>query len=115
MLTVSSIAEKLGLNVVVKGDVSKPVSGCYVSDLLSDVMAHSKDHELWITLQTHPNIVAVAIIKGISALILTNGRNPEAATIRKAEAEKVTIMVSRDTTFEIAGLLYTMLKDSGPS
>jgi len=115
MLTVSTVAERLGLNVVVKGDVSKPVSGCYVSDLLSDVMAHSKDHELWITLQTHPNIVAVTIIKGIAALILTNGRNPEAETIRKAETEKVTIMVSPDSTFELAGRLYTMLKDDQPS
>jgi Ni/Fe-hydrogenase subunit HybB-like protein len=114
MLTVSAIAEKLGLKVVVKGDLSQIVSGCYISDLLSDVMAHSKDHELWITLQTHPNIVAVAVIKGISALLLTNGRNPEPATIKKAEAEKVTIMMSAHTTFELAGLLYSMIKDSQP-
>src|SRR5208337_756394 len=108
MLTVSAIAERLGLNVVVRGDVSRSVSGCYVSDLLSDVMAHGKDDDLWITLQTHPNIVAVAVIKGIPAVILTNGRNPEAETTRKAEAEKVTIMVSSASTFELAGLLYTM-------
>ena len=114
MLTVSTIAEKLGLKVVVRGDLSEMVSGCYISDLLSDVMAHSKDHELWITLQTHPNIVAVAVIKGISALILTNGRNPEPATIKKAEDEKVTIMISHQTTFELAGLLYSMIKDSRP-
>lgn len=114
MLTVSAIAERLGLNVVVKGDVSRMVSGCYVSDLLSDVMAHGKDDDLWITLQTHPNIVAVAVIKGISAVILTNGRNPEAETIRKADAEKVTIMISPDSTFELAGRLYTMIKDNQP-
>ena len=114
MLTVSAIAEKLGLKVVVQGDLSEIVSGCYISDLLSDVMAHSKDHELWVTLQTHPNIVAVAVVKGISALIITNGRNPEPETIRKAEAEKVTIMISHDTTFDLAGLLYTILKDGQP-
>ncbi|MBF0506118.1 MAG: serine kinase [Nitrospirae bacterium] len=114
MLTVSAIAERLGLNVVVKGDVSRTVSGCYVSDLLSDVMAHSKDDNLWITLQTHPNIVAVAVIKGIAAVILTNGRSPEAETVRKAEAEKVTIMISADGTFELAGRLYAMTKDLQP-
>ncbi|MBF0557943.1 MAG: serine kinase [Nitrospirae bacterium] len=113
MLTVSAVAEKLGLNVVVKGDMSQIVSGCYISDLLSDVMAHGKDDDLWITLQTHPNVVAVAVIKGISAVILTNERNPEPETIRKAEAEKVTIMVSSLNTFELAGLLYMMLKDDG--
>ena len=114
MLTVNNIAEKLGLKVVVQGDLSEIVSGCYISDLLSDVMAHSNDHELWITLQTHPNIVAVAVIKGLSAIILTNDRNPEPATIKKAEAEKVTIMISPHATFELAGLLYSMIKDSRP-
>src|SRR5208283_3400439 len=111
MLTVNTIAEKLGLKTAVQGDLSEIVTGCYISDLLSDVMAHSNEHELWITLQTHPNIVAVAVIKGISAIILTNGRNPEPATIKKAEAEKVTIMISPDSTFGLAGLLYSMLKD----
>jgi len=115
MLTVSDVAEKLGLKVVVQGDLSEIVSGCYVSDLLSDVMAHSKERELWITLQTHPNIVAVAVIKGIAALILTNGRNPEPATIIKAETEKMTIMISPHSTFELAGLLYSMIKESRPS
>jgi Ni/Fe-hydrogenase subunit HybB-like protein len=114
MLTVSTIAEKLGLKLVVQGNLSETVSGCYISDLLSDVMAHSKEHELWITLQTHPNTVAVAVIKGISAIILTNGRNPEPATVKKAEAEKVTIMISPHTTFELAGILYPMIKDSRP-
>ncbi len=114
MLTVSDIAEKLGLKVAVQGDLSEIVGGCYISDLLSDVMAHSNDHDLWITLQTHPNIVAVAVIKGISAIILTNERNPEPATIKKAETEKVTIMISPHSTFELAGLLYSMIKDTRP-
>lgn len=113
MLTISDIAEKLGLDLKAKGDVLKGVTGCYISDLLSDVMANSKDHELWITLQTHPNIVAVAAIKGISGVIITNGRSPEADTLRKAEAENVTIMTSHHSTFEVAGLIYGLLKDAG--
>src|SRR5512142_621370 len=99
MLTIGGIIEKLGLDIRVKGDGNKYVTGCYISDLLSDVMANSKDHELWITLQTHPNIVAVAVIKGISGVIITNGRYPEADTMRKAETEKVTIMTTTHSTF----------------
>jgi len=112
-VTVSDIAEKLELTVVAGGDLSGTVSGCYISDLLSDVMANAKDHELWITLQTHPNIVAVAVIKGISAVILTNGRGPEPGTIKKAETEKVVIMTSPRSTFELAGILHRILKNEG--
>lgn len=111
MLTINNIVERLGLDVKVKGDLQKDVTGCYISDLLSDVMANSKDHELWITLQTHPNIVAVAVIKGISGVIITNGRNPEPDTVKKAEAENVTVMTTTHATFDVAGPLYSMLKE----
>jgi predicted transcriptional regulator len=111
MLKVSDIAEKLSLNIVVSGDPYKEVTGCYISDLLSDVMAHCKDGELWITLQTHPNIVAVAVIKGISGIIISNGRSPDVDTIKKAEDENITILTTQKTTFEIAGLLYNLLND----
>lgn len=110
MLTVSDIAEKLRLDIKVSGDLHKYVTGCYISDLLSDVMANSKDGELWITLQTHPNIVAVAVIKGLSGIVITNGRYPEPDTVKKAEAENITILATPKTTFETAGLLYNMIK-----
>ena len=113
MLTIKDIIEKLGLDVKAKGEMARDVTGCYISDLLSDVMANSKDHELWVTLQTHPNVVAVAVIKGISGVIITNGRCPEADTVRKAEAEKVTIMTTSHSTFDIAGMLYNLLREKG--
>lgn len=112
MLKVSDVADKLSLDIKVSGDLYKDVTGCYISDLLSDVMAHSKDGELWITLQTHPNIVAVAVIKGISGIIITNGRSPEPDTIKKAEDEHITILTTQKTTFEVAGLLYNLLNSS---
>jgi hypothetical protein len=110
MLKVSDIAEKLGLDIRVKGDIDKDVAGCYISDLLSDVMANSKGSELWITLQTHPNIVAVAVIKGLSCIVITNGRSPEPDTVKKAETENITILTTPKTTFEIAGPLYSLLR-----
>lgn len=110
MVSINDLIARLPLKVIVKGDMSREVRGCYISDLLSDVMANSCEGETWITLQTHPNIVPVAIIKNLSAIILTNNRKPEADTIKKAEEEKITILSTSLTTFEIAGLLYKMLK-----
>jgi predicted transcriptional regulator len=111
MLKVKAVAEKLGLEINVTGDLSKEVSGCYISDLLSDVMAHSSDRQLWVTLQTHPNIVAVAAIKGLSAIIITNGRKPEAETAKKAASENINILTTGESTFNIAGLIYNFLQD----
>ncbi|TAN42161.1 MAG: serine kinase [Nitrospirae bacterium] len=109
-LVLKDVIDRLGFEIKVGGDLSKVVEGCYISDLLSDVMARSNEHELWITLQTHPNIVAVSVIKGLPAIVLPNGRSPEPATAAKAEEEHVIILSSDKTTFEIAGLLYNLLK-----
>jgi len=103
------IVESLGLEVKCCGDrLDREVTGAYASDLLSDVMAKSKAGDVWITLQTHMNIVAVAALNDLAGIILVNGREPEEATLKKAEDEGIVIMVSKEPTFEIAGKLYEM-------
>lgn len=111
MLTVKDIAERIGLAAAVRGAQHTPVAGCYISDLLSDVMAHGKEGELWITLQTHPNTVAVALIKGIAAIVITNGRQPDPETAKKAEAEQMPILTTPQSTFSVAGRLYALLQE----
>ncbi|MEW6599735.1 MAG: serine kinase, partial [Nitrospirota bacterium] len=55
------VVESLSLEVKTgKANLDNIVTGVYISDLLSDVMGNSKEGNIWITLQTHLNIVAVA-------------------------------------------------------
>ncbi len=93
-----------------KDGLQKDVTGAYVSDLLSDVMANSKENSFWITLQTHPNIVAVATMKNLAGIIIVGRRCPEENTLKKAEAEKITIMTTNMPAFEVAGRIYQLLK-----
>lgn len=110
-MNIREVVEALSLEVrTTKGEVGRTVTGCYISDLLSDVMANAKEGEVWITLQTHPNIVAVAALKNLSGIIITNKRTPEEETMKKAEDERIVIAVSPLPTFEAAGMLYNMLR-----
>jgi len=86
------------------------VTGAYTSDLLSDVMANSKENNLWITLQVHLNIVAVAQLKELSGIIIVNGRKPDAETLKKAQEEGCPLFSTEKTAFEISGELYQLLK-----
>jgi hypothetical protein len=105
------VVERLSLQVkTTTGDLGREVTGCYISDLLSDVMANAREGEVWITLQTHPNIVAVASLKNLAGIIITNRRMPEEETLKKAEDEHITITISPTSTFEAGGVLYTILK-----
>lgn len=106
-----NVAEALELEVLT-GDtgLDREVSGGYCSDLLSDVMAHAKAGDAWITLQTHANVVAVATLTGAATVIVSCGQRPEAATLARAAGEGVAVCASTRPSFELAGQLYALLR-----
>jgi len=109
ILKLSEIIKNLNLKIECgEKFTDRNVSGGYVSDLLSDVMANAKKGDIWVTLQTHPNIVAVAVLKEVSGVIIVGNRKPEPETLKKAEPEKIPIMTTELSGFEIVGRLYEM-------
>ena len=103
------IVEKLNLEVKTGADkLDNEVTGGYSSDLLSDVLANSEEGNLWITLQIHHNIVAIASIKDLVGILLINDREPTEDTVNKAEDEGITILGTSLSAFEVAGKLYGM-------
>ncbi len=106
-MTLSDLIQRLDLKVCTgRTGLDRIVSGGYASDLLSDVIAHGQKDDLWVTLQTHPNIVAVAILKELAGIILVNGREPSAETVERAEKEGLPILMTRLNAFECVGRLY---------
>ncbi len=84
-----------------------PASG-YTSDLLSCVMAGARKHGLWITLQAHANIVAVAALLDQVAVIITEDAQPDAATISRANSEGITLLSTPLPSFTVAGRLWEL-------
>jgi len=82
------------------------IQGGYASDLLSDVMANSREGDVWITLQKHVNIVAVAQLNNLAAIVLVNDRKPESDTIARAEEMGIPIISTPLQAFDAAGILY---------
>ena len=108
-MTLREVVEKLGMkSVSAPSRLSEEFTGGYVSDLLSDVMANARAGNVWITLQVHQNIVAVATLKELAGIIIIGGRQPEKQTLAKAEEEKIPLLLSELTAFEVAGRLYQM-------
>ena len=108
-MKVKDIINILGLKLLsgVKG-IDKKVKNGYCGDLLSDVMAHAPDACIWITIQTHQNIVAVAKLREISAIIIAAGHEPDIDTKQKAEDEGIPLLISSLSSFSIAGRLYEL-------
>lgn len=109
-MKLEQIVRQLGVKVRTTEDKVKEVEvkGGYASDLLSDVIANSKEGYLWVTLQTHANILAVAKLKDLAAILLVNSRKPDADTLEKAEKQGIVLLESELSTFELVGRLYEM-------
>ncbi len=80
----------------------------YATDMLSDIIGRAEEESLWITIQKHQNIVAVAVMKSLTAIILTCGREPDEDTLEKAEREGVVILGTELESFSLVGKLYEM-------
>ncbi len=109
-MNLQNIIERLGLNLLTDPrdfDIIQPEGG-YTSDLLSCVMAGAKSKYIWVTLQAHLNIVAVAALLDVAAIIITENAQPDAATIAKANEQGVILLSTPMTNFEVDGKLWEM-------
>ena len=108
-MKLEEISERLNLEVKsASGKLDNEVTGGYVSDLLSDVIANAKEGDIWITLQVHENIVAVASLNELAGIVLINERKPYEDTLIKAEKENIPILLSKLSAFELVGRLYEL-------
>jgi hypothetical protein len=108
-MNIEEITNKLELKKVTDFFAgSREISGAYTSDLLSDVMANSKKDNVWVTLQTHLNTIAVASLKELAAIIIVLDKEIDSDTLEKAEAEKVTILKTPMTAYRVSGKLYEL-------
>jgi hypothetical protein len=109
-ITLEAIIKNLDLTLLTQPrDFSGlvPAAG-YTSDLLSCVMANAKHQGIWVTLQAHGNIVAVAALLELCAVIITEGAMPDPATIAKANQEGVALLSTQKPSFYVVGKLWEM-------
>lgn len=109
-MNLDQIITQLGLIVLTEPkDFSNVMPGTgYASDLLSCVMAGARQQGIWITLQAHLNIVAVAALLDQVAVIITENAQPDEATIAKANEQGITLLSTSERTFSVIGKLWEM-------
>ncbi len=109
-MNLQQIIDRLNLTVITEPrdfTLIQPEGG-YTSDLLSCVMAGAKSKYLWITLQAHLNIVAVAALLDVAAVVITENAKPDTATISKANEQGIILLTTSKQTYEIDGKLWEM-------
>jgi len=106
-MTIYELTEKLNLKSLNKTD-DVEVTGAFASDLLSDVVGNTSAGNILLSVQVHKNIVAVASLVGLAAVIITSGRTPDQSVIDVARENELCLLSSEESTFMLAGKLYEL-------
>jgi len=105
-MRVDELAEQLGLECIAgKEGMKKEVTGVYIGDLLSLVMAHAKEGQIWLTVQGHLNAIAVAVLVNLPAVVLVEGIQASEEMKQKAEEEAIALLITKKGAYEVAKAL----------
>jgi predicted transcriptional regulator len=104
----ATVVAALDAKVIGGDELAGEVAGAQVCDLLSHVMARGREGQVWVTIQTHPNIVAVAALARLAAVVLAHDMQPEEETVMRAEDEGMPLLLTSDSAYTVAGKLYEL-------
>ena len=108
-MTIREITEQLPLTVLCSEDrLDQEIEGGYASDMLSCVMAGAQKGDVWVTLLTHLNVIAVAVLLEIPAIIVTERAPVEPPVLEKAKNEGVVLLHTENDTYAMVGKLYAL-------
>ena len=104
-MTLKEVADRLGLTQLTPaGD--RPVTGVYISDMVSDVIAHAKAGDLLVTVQAHNNVLAAANLIDAAGIVLVRGRKPDGEMLALAGKAGVPVLATELSSWQVAGMLY---------
>ena len=108
-MTVNDLVQRIGLQVVAgEKSLDRQVEDGYCGDLLSEIMGNAPEGCVWLTIQGHQNIVAVAVLRNMAAIIITGGQTPDEETLQKANQEGIPLLLWSESSYQLAGRLYSI-------
>jgi predicted transcriptional regulator len=104
-MTIKDLAEKLHLKAL-NTVADKSVTGVYISDMVSDVIANAKPGNVLVTVQVHNNVIAAANLVDVSGIILTRGRKPADDMVTLAEKAGIPVLLTDLNSWQVASMLF---------
>jgi len=103
-MKIESFLKEIEGEIVVNNPKFNP-QGVYIGDLLSLVMGRAKADDVWITIQGHLNIIAVASLVDIAGIVVVEGMEIDDETIEKAKEEEICLIKTQKSAYEVAKIL----------
>ena len=101
-MNVKELANELNLEIISdSGNMNQKVDGAFAGDLLSLAMSSVEKDNVWVTVQTNLNILAIASLTEASCVIVASSMNISDEVIQKAKDEEICLFRSKDNVYEL--------------
>lgn len=104
-MTVGELCHELSAEIHTGGNSTREIIGVTVGDLLSFVMSAASEGEAWVTIQTHLNVAAVAVLKDLPMIIIASGRTASPELVSRCEEENICVVSVKETIFGVCAKL----------
>lgn len=104
-MTAQSFAKASGFETVCMPTPDKEVNGAYIGDLLSWVMGKAESGNIWITIMSNINVVAVATLADTSVIVLCEGVLLDGEVLALAESKGINILSTVHSAYEAAKII----------
>lgn len=108
-MTVRELLKEIPMEIICgEENLDRIVTRGFSSDMMSNVIAKGGEGDIWLTFQTHLNVVAIGLMKKMSAVVLVQNRKLIPRALEKAESEGLVILETPLSAFELGGRLYKL-------
>ena len=110
-MKLNEVIDAMNAAVVCGGDGERDITGVITGDLLSFVIGEAKEGEIWVTIQIHLNVAAVAVLKELPMIVLSSGREPSMELVNKCQEENIALIVVKESAYDVCAKLHELLKN----
>ena len=100
-MNIAEVCKALELDVVHPGDGAREIEGVIVGDLLSHIIGEARENWIWVTIQVHLNVTAVAVLKELPLIILSSNRVPQEDMAEKCREENIALATTHLSSYEV--------------
>jgi predicted transcriptional regulator len=106
-MTARDVQKILGARVLTGEEfLDREVRSACGSDMMSDVLAFSKDHSVLLTGLCNPQVIRTAEMLDIVCLIFVRGKKPDQTILDMAKERELIVMETGHRMFSSCGMLY---------
>ena len=106
-MRLSDLSKAIEGTILVSPEEDVEIDCAYCADLLSDVLALTEGRTTLITGLVNPQVIRVAEILNVVAVVFVRGKRPAKSAIDYAQELGIPIVTTEKTMFETCGLMFS--------